>query len=236
MVGLGRFYQFVVSCRGEVDPQTGYLCDIKAIDRAFHATVTPVVEHAVERGGAVEPAAVLREAFPLLNRELQGAVSGVEWALSPYYRVFMDPNSPNTVVLRHKFDFAASHRLHSPHLSVERNRELFGKCNNPNGHGHNYQVEPWVAVTLGEDGKQAMLLPELERIVNEVLIERFDHKHLNLDTPEFSDRGGVIPSVENIARVFHSLLAPAIERANAGATLQSITVWETDRTSCTYPA
>jgi 6-pyruvoyltetrahydropterin/6-carboxytetrahydropterin synthase len=75
----------------------------------------------------------------------------------------------------------------------------------------------------------------LERLADEVLLERFDHKHLNEDTTEFDPRrGGVNPSVENIAAVFFNLLAPAV--AQAGATLEHLTVWETDRTSATYPA
>jgi 6-pyruvoyltetrahydropterin/6-carboxytetrahydropterin synthase len=73
--------------------------------------------------------------------------------------------------------------------------------------------------------------------VDETIIQRFDHKYLNVDTQEFrAEAGGLNPSVENIAKVCFDLLAPAIRRAAPGVELRSITVWETDRTSCTYPA
>ena len=80
-------------------------------------------------------------------------------------------------------------------------------------------------------------LETLERITAERVISRFDHAHLNEDTAEFdTSRGGVNPSVENIARVCYDLLAPAVVSASPDARLRSVTVWETDKTSATYPA
>jgi len=163
---------------------------------------------------------------------MSGLLGAVTWRLSPYYSVAMDAADTSTALLRQKFDFAAAHRLHNPSLSEVENRQLFGKCNLPSGHGHNYQVEPCVAVEVG--GACRFGLVQLEEITGRVIIERFDHKHLNLDCPEFAQPGGVNPTVENIARVCYELLAPHIR--DAGASLRSLTVWETDRTSCSYPA
>ena len=130
-----------------------------------------------------------------------------------------------------QFDFAAAHRLHSPALDEQRNRETFGKCNNPNGHGHNYRLQVDASASLSDTPERPKLdLAVLERIVNEQVIQRFDHTHLNLDTPEFATLN---PSVEHIAKVCHDLLIQPID--HAGGRLELVTIWETDRTSCSYP-
>ncbi len=234
--GLDRHYELFITCRGEIDPVASYLIDIKEIDRAAHASVIPAIRHAALTDDQTPPCRVLRSAFPALNRALAGRVESVRWNLSPYYSMEIHVNHPTTALLRQRFDFAASHRLHVPSLSDEENRALFGKCNNKNGHGHNYQFEACVRVEIDRDGRHAFTLRSLEDVAQRTLIERFDHKHLNEDTPEFAHPGGVMPSVENIAQVFYRLLSGAIAAQTQGASLATITVWETDRTSATYPA
>ena len=184
-------------------------------------------------GGLVDAA---RDACPV-------QLIGLRWRLTPTYAVSgamqgdtgMGSNGSTglVTVLRQRFDFAASHRLHVEGMSDEENRAVFGKCNNAAGHGHNYVVEPAVAV----DPEGGFGLAALERVVGEVVIDRFDHTNLNVDTAEFNPAtGGVIPSVENIARVCFELLGPAVKDASGGsATVRGVTVWETDRTCCTYP-
>jgi 6-pyruvoyltetrahydropterin/6-carboxytetrahydropterin synthase len=130
--------------------------------------------------------------------------------------------------LSQKFEFSASHRLHNPALSDEENRTCFGKCNNPAGHGHNYELQ----VTLrGEPDANGVLcdVPAFERIVGETVIEHFDHKNLNAELEDFRE---LIPSVENIARVIFGLLKPKFETGRAR--LASVTVWETPKTWCEY--
>ncbi len=240
--GLGRHYELTVACRGDVDAHTGYFLNIKAIDTACRNRAIPIISEAVGRAhaGHAEPAQVLDRVVRALNEELRGAVHAVRWWLTPYYSIEMAPPAPgsdssSSVLLRQTFDFAAAHRLYVPDLSDEENRRLFGKCTNERGHGHNYKVEPCVQVPLrGTDQAPAFTLHDLERLTDETIIERFDHKHLNEDTDEFGP-GGLNPSVENIARVCYDLLAPVIARHSAGARLTSITVWETDKTACTYP-
>jgi len=163
-------------------------------------------------------------------------VARVRWRLTPYYSVEMSIDATEIVLLRQQFEFAASHRLHSAGLSDADNRAMFGKCNNPSGHGHNYRIEPCVELCLSGE-LPALSLGDLERLVNLTLIERYDHKHLNVDTPEFAC-AGFNPSVENIARECFHRLSPAIaaHAAAGGARLRHVTVWETDKTSCTYPA
>jgi 6-pyruvoyltetrahydropterin/6-carboxytetrahydropterin synthase len=234
--GLPRFYEFEVRCIGRVDPVTGYLVDIKTVDRAVADTVAPWLRQAcAERAGA-DPAELLPEVVAALRGALPSQVLALRWRLTPYYSVEVETSRPSTALIRQKFDFAASHRLNVSTLSEAENRALFGKCNNAAGHGHNYQVEPCVAVETGRNPAGAFGLADLERLTDEVIICRFDHKHLNTDTAEFSETGGVNPSVENIAAVFYRLLADAIAAQPKRAQLRSVTVWETDRTCATFPA
>ncbi len=239
MRDLGRYYELDVVCVGEPDPTTGYLIDIKTIDDAVRASVVPHLTRLVQADARVEPASVAGGLFESLRERLPGLVRGAVWRLTPAQSIEITTEQPmpdtTRVLLRERFDFAASHRLHVASLPDDENRRLFGKCNHPSGHGHNYQVEACVALPADADAP-GMGVDDLERIVDELILQPFDHKHLNLDTDEFRDGSGLNPTVENIARVCFERLAPAIEREGRGASLARVTVWETDRTSSTYPA
>ena len=115
--------------------------------------------------------------------------------------------------------FSAAHFLIFPDGSAERL------------HGHNYRVEVAVLSPFEPADGRGFDVLDMERIVHGEVIERFDHRHLNLDCVEFAN---VNPSVEHIARVCHELLVEPI--AAAGGTLAYVTVWETDKTASTYPA
>ena len=132
--------------------------------------------------------------------------------------------------LSQKFEFSASHRLHNPACSDEENRATFGKCNNPLGHGHNYELQVTLKGTPDASGV-LIDIPKFERVVGEMVVDRFDHKNLNDEVPEFQS-GKLIPSVENIARVIYQLLKPAMKSGRAE--LASVTVWETPKTWCEY--
>jgi 6-pyruvoyltetrahydropterin/6-carboxytetrahydropterin synthase len=250
MSGLGRHYELDIRCRGEIDPATGYFLNIKEIDRAVRSTMIPAIADAARNFTvAPDPASTLRDALPALDSQLGGALASVRWRLSPYYSIEMSPTRHATAphqtiaLLRQQFEFAAAHRLHVASLSDAENRALFGKCNNPRGHGHNYKFEPCIEVAVPADAAPAFTLADLERLTAEHIIARFDHTHLNEDTTEFgSGHGALNPSVENIAKVCFDILAPHIAAAGGGAgggaggaTLRSVTLWETDKTSCTYP-
>ena len=124
------------------------------------------------------------------------------------------------VLISRRFDFSSSHRYYREEWSEEENRRVFGLCALPNGHGHNYTLE--VAVTGEADAQTGMVinLVDLESVVGGVL-EAFDHKHLNLDTPYFPQR---IPSTENLAVVLWDLVA----RELRGAKLERVRLYETD--------
>jgi 6-pyruvoyltetrahydropterin/6-carboxytetrahydropterin synthase len=238
--GISAYCEIHVRCRGTPDAVTGYVQDISAIDECVRERAIPVVAEAV-RGAAraprgarsPEPARVLREISLLLREDPRAAgLAAVAWQITPTYALSLEIAAMHRVLMRQQFSFSAAHRLHVPALGDEANRRLFGRCNNPSGHGHNYRLEVAVAIPMPEEGAApALALPRLEQIVDETVVRRFDHKHLNVDTAEFA---AINPTVEHIARVCHDLLRAPI--AGAGGDLVAVTVWETDKTSCTYPA
>jgi 6-pyruvoyltetrahydropterin/6-carboxytetrahydropterin synthase len=113
------------------------------------------------------------------------------------------------VYITRKVEFSASHFYHNPAFTPEENRRVFGKCNNPHGHGHNYVLE--VTVKGEPDPATGMVLDlkELKQILQEEIIERMDHRFLNCEVAELS---GQIPTCENIASVIWRLLQPRITR------------------------
>jgi 6-pyruvoyltetrahydropterin/6-carboxytetrahydropterin synthase len=235
MAGLGAHYELIVNCRGRVAEVPGYLINIKEIDRMVRSETVPQIQQSLNGGWVREPGELLPKILGSLAQPLRGLLLSLRWKLTPYYSVEMAAAAPTTVLVRQKFDFCAAHRLNVASLSEAENQRLFGKCNYPGGHGHNYQFEPCIAVTLDGTGKQRFGVRDLEQLADELIVQRFDHKNLNRDTSEFKDGSGLNPSVENIARVCYELLVGAVSSANPAARLQSVTVWESDRTSCTYP-
>ncbi len=103
--------------------------------------------------------------------------------------------------------FSASHRLTNPSFSDEQNDVVFGKCNNPNGHGHNYELEVTVCGDVAPKTGYVLDLKELKEIIRREVIAPMDHKHLNYDVPMLAN---VIPTAENIARAIWTALAAKI--------------------------
>jgi 6-pyruvoyltetrahydropterin/6-carboxytetrahydropterin synthase len=131
------------------------------------------------------------------------------------------------VTVARKFHFNAAHRLHNPAWSDEKNMQVFGKCNNPNFHGHNYEVILKVTGGVNPETGYVMDMKDLAELAERLVVERFDHKNLNLDTEEFRQLN---PTAENIAVVVWNLLRPHIE---AGLKL-SVTLYETPRNFVEY--
>lgn len=103
--------------------------------------------------------------------------------------------------------FNAAHRLFREEWSDEKNLDVFGKCSHPNYHGHNYVIEVWVEGDVDPVTGFVMDLKHLKEIINNDVCERFDHRNLNLDCPEFSE---TIPTTENIALVIWNILRPKL--------------------------
>ena len=131
-------------------------------------------------------------------------------------------------VFRHEH-FNAAHRLYNPEWTNERNDAVFGKCNNPSFHGHNYELVVKITGVPDKDTGYVMDLKVLSDLIKSEILERFDHKNLNLDTVEFKHLN---PTAEHIAIVIHDLLRPHID---AEKELQ-IRLYETPRNFVEYPA
>ncbi len=108
-----------------------------------------------------------------------------------------------------RMTFSAGHRLHNDALSAEENRAIYGKCNNPNGHGHNFVVEVTVAGEIDPRTGMVFNLRDLKAVMAEVIEQGLDHKNLNLDVPAFK---GVIPTAENIAAVLWASLSERLPK------------------------
>ena len=134
----------------------------------------------------------------------------------------------NRVAVYRREHFNAAHRLHNPGWDDQKNNEIFGKCNNPNFHGHNYEL---VIKITGEPDPQTGYVFDMKLLSNLVkknIIERFDHKNLNLDTQEFRNLN---PSAENIAIVIFKILRPEIaEKFDL-----KIRLYETERNFVEFP-
>jgi 6-pyruvoyltetrahydropterin/6-carboxytetrahydropterin synthase len=111
------------------------------------------------------------------------------------------------VYVTRRMTFSASHRLYNPAWSDERNEEVFDKCANARGHGHNYVLEVTVAGEPDASTGYVIDLKKLKRVIHDAIISKVDHKHLNEDVEFLRE---VIPTAENIARAFWKILEPKI--------------------------
>lgn len=128
-----------------------------------------------------------------------------------------------------KEHFNAAHRLHNPDWSVEKNKEIFGLCNNANYHGHNYELIIQITGTINPETGYVIDMKVLSDLAQEEVVKKFDHKNLNLDVPEFENLN---PSAENIAVVIYHKL-----RVKISAELDlKIRLYETERNFVEFPA
>lgn len=134
----------------------------------------------------------------------------------------------NRITVFRKEHFNAAHRLHNPAWSAEQNKAVFGLCNNENFHGHNYELIVMVSGEIDPETGYLIDLKLLSDLIKEEVLNRFDHKNLNLDTQEFKNLN---PTAENIAVVIYQLLKAKLEEKY---TLK-IRLYETERNFVEYP-
>lgn len=131
------------------------------------------------------------------------------------------------IYITRKLEFCASHRLYNPKFSDQENEAVFGLCNNPNGHGHNYVLEVTVRGEVSADTGMVLDLKSLKSLINKEIIERVDHKNFNIDV-DFMQ--GLIPTAENIAIKFWEILEPKIENG----VLHELKLYESERNYVVY--
>jgi 6-pyruvoyltetrahydropterin/6-carboxytetrahydropterin synthase len=229
LLGIGHYFSLDVCLMGNLDPQNGCMLNIKDIDQVVRQRAVPLATAFVRRGRFGGGGLLIDKLFTLLKDAWPGnAVHHLRLALSPTLSLKIFSSEYPMIRISQKFEFSASHRLHNPALSDDDNRKLFGKCNNPLGHGHNYVVQVTLA---GHPDSTGVIIPvpSFEQIVTATVIDPFDHRNLNEEIPQFKD---LIPSVENISMVIYRLLKPKFQTTTAK--LAGVTVWETPKTWCEY--
>jgi len=131
------------------------------------------------------------------------------------------------IYITRRLEFCASHRLFNPGFSDKENEEIFGLCNNPNGHGHNYVLEVTVKGNINPDTGMVLDLKRLKKLINQEIVDKVDHKNFNMDVDFMKS---VIPTAENIAIKFWNILEPKIDN---GA-LHELKLYESERNYVVY--
>jgi 6-pyruvoyltetrahydropterin/6-carboxytetrahydropterin synthase len=237
--GHGHDYTAEVTVAGEIDPRTGMVVNISELKPLLAAVVEPLDGHYLTAehplmGGRLPSTETLcvwirdRMEAGLARKAMRVRLEGVRLAECARLRAECRRSEEGWMVtLTRSYEFAAAHRLHTEELSDRENAELFGKCNNPHGHGHNYVLE----VTVGgePDPRTGMVtdLALLDRVVGEQVVDRYDHRHLNLDIPEFRELN---PTSENLVRVIWERLEPHLPPG----VLRRVVIRETERNIFTY--
>ena len=229
--GLALFFEITVAIVGEVDEQTGFVVNVVEIDRQVREHVVGIFSQAIRQeyraGRGIDHAQInrllVKSRDVLTGKFGRAMLSDLTLKLNPFRKTAIDCEDIKMSYFSEKFEFAAMHKLWNEEFSDEKNFEVFGKCANKTGHGHNYVLE--ITVKTPADGN--FCVGEFERIVDENIIEVIDHKNLNADVEEFRKKN---PTIENIASFAWGQVAGKF----AGAKLHSVTVWETDKTSCTF--
>ncbi len=229
-VGIAPYLVLRIVVSGMPDGVTGYLVNIQELDTLLRTQAIPLATQSLTVAGArLTGEGLVRDIlFAVAQRiPVPCALDSLTLWTTPYLSYSIHAGDTSMVELTQSFEFSASHRLHAPVLSEEENQRVFGKCNNPSGHGHNYRVEITVGGEVAEKTGSVMPLPVLEEVVMREVLERFDHKHLNTDVPEFA---AVNPSVENIAAAIWRMLNGKLSPAR----LRRVRVWETAKTYAEY--
>lgn len=229
--GHGHNYILEVTVTGELDPRTGMvmnMTDLKALvnevleefdhkylneDTPYFKTQLPTTENLV------------RVLWGLIAPRLPSGVRLARLRLYETSDLWAEYDGADETVFARSYTFTAAHRLHSPSLSDEENRAVYGKCNNPNGHGHTYTLEVSLAGPVDATTGMVIDLAVMDRIVGETL-EKLDFRHLDREVAAFADRPS---TAENIVTYLWNELAPRFE-----GRLQRLKLWETRKNVFEY--
>ena len=211
-----------VTLAGTCDRDSGFIVNVVEIDHVIGRALreTPV--------RADQPIDIFKWTRKVLADRLGGyTLSELKIDLNESLSIGWDSRIPNMIQVTRKYEIAAAHQLLNPDWNEAQNLEVFGKCYNPQGHGHNYTLELTLEGSPDLETGQIADLEAVDQIVDEIIVERFDHKHLNKQTQEFAHLN---PTVENMVQVFWELLNGRFDKAR----LVKIGLWETPKTYAEY--
>ena len=229
-VSISPAMVFRCTLAGQIDETSGYLCNIKLIDDAIRQKV---IKPACETYSQMTAESLTQFAFRQIKDEFPEncQVEQLQLASTATLEYTLHSENPDMIQLTQQFEFSASHRLHNADLSVEENRRLFGKCNNPHGHGHNYVLKVTIE-GMPDDNGRLVSLEAFESLVKRDVIDCLDHKNLNVQVEAFQELN---PSVEHIAMVIWNMLEDAVSKLGDGkARLACVRVYETPKTWAAY--
>ena len=230
----GHNYVLTATIAGKVNPETDFVVDFRALDSALKEVTAPLdhrrldLEYVALAGREPSAEAIAVTLFgqlaPIVERSIP-STRLVNARLLETSELWADANGGDDVELTRAYGFSAAHRLADEGRSDEENRRIYGKCANPQPHGHDYRFE--VTVRGRPDARTGMVtnLVALDRSVDEAVISPFDHRYLNVEVEPFTR---VIPTGERIAERIWELLAPRVQG------LSRIVVYETPRSAFTY--
>jgi len=230
--GLSIFLELSVEVTGEVEPATGFVVNVADIDKNVREFAVPVFAERIRQDfrraqhvGLFALTELLKSVWNILADKFKTAqLSKLSLKLNPFRKIAIHLKDLEMVYFSEKFEFAAMHKLWNDDFSEKQNLEVFGKCANPAGHGHNYIVEVTVKMPTSQNKFHTS---DFEKIVDNELIKLVDHKNLNADVSHFSK---TIPTVENIAAFAWNKLSGKF----GNSALHCVTIWETDKTYCSY--
>lgn len=229
--GLSLFYELSVGLAGRTGADTGFVINITDIDKIVRQFAIPIFADDIRKAfkqHKILTIAQTADSIASLRDVLRGKFKNallieLGLQLNPFRKIAFDCEDTKMYYFSEKFEFAAMHKLWNEKFDERKNFELFGKCANPNGHGHNYLIEVTVKAKTGED----IRIGDFEQTIDGEFIKLVDHKNLNADV---SDLAKINPTIENIAEFAWEKLNDKFGRAK----LHSVSIWESDRTFCTY--
>jgi|694.fasta_scaffold89967_4 6-pyruvoyltetrahydropterin/6-carboxytetrahydropterin synthase len=224
----GHNYVCQVTTSGLVQPENGMVVNIKFIDDILKDQVLKVydqksINDEIPEFAHQSPSLenLLRDLWQRIEPALPSEVALTNLKLEETPLLYAELDENTKMTLTRTYEFAASHRLNASGLSHEENLKLFGKCNNPNGHGHNYVLEVTVGGVPGAGSGMLVDLVALDSAVNAAVVDRYDHKNLDQDVPELS---GQNTTSEIVALTIFQQLDGKLP-----ATLERVRLWETAR-------
>lgn len=227
--GLAIYLEFRVGLVGQIDRNTGFFVNVHEVDNVLRKHAVPeftdLIRKSYRNARHVDTSdlkQVMIEAVNVMKNSIKNVfISDAGLNLNPNRKIEIDCEDTSMIYFSEKFEFAAMHKLWCSKFSEDENYKTFGKCAHPSGHGHNYVIE----VTVKSN--QELNYGQIEKTVKKNLIDLLDHRNLNADITYFHDHN---PTIENIAVFSWDQLV----RKFKNSVLHAVTVWETDKTFCTY--
>lgn len=229
--GHGHDYSLEVMVRGKLDDKSGIVVNIVEIDEiAKEFTKAQLDGKFLNRENPYfhDKIPTTENLLTYIWNALEGTFPDCELYKMRLHEnpfLYSEKGLGPMIQLTRKYHFSSAHRLHSDLLSDEENKNIFGKCNNPNGHGHNYRLEVTVRGEIDPVTGMVVDLAVLDEVVDRIIMKKFDHKNLNLDTEEFK---GLNPTSEVVAMVIWNMLVDHIPN------LYKVGLWETEKNYFEY--